>query len=134
MSNAKKYLVGFIILLIIDLVWLMLFMGKRFGNMVFKIQGQEMKLNPIAALVSYVLLGIGLVHFGINRVDPNNPIMSSIVNGGLFGLLSYGIFDFTNLAIFSNYELSTAIIDTMWGGVLFSVATYFSHMMLLYIK
>ena len=119
MSDAKKYFVGFIILLIIDLAWLALFMGKRFGDMVKKIQGQEMLFNPIGAIVAYILLGIGVVHFGINRVDPRNPLTSSIINGGLFGLLCYGIFDFTNFAIFKNYELSTAIIDTLWGGILF---------------
>ena len=131
MSNAKKYLVGFIILLIIDLVWLMLFMGKRFEKMVFKIQGENMTLSPFAAIIAYILLGIGLVHFGIDLVDQNNPIKSSILNGGLFGLLCYGIFDFTNMTIFNNYELSTAIIDTIWGGFLFSITTYISHIVLL---
>jgi uncharacterized membrane protein len=32
------------------------------------------------------------------------------------------VYEFTNLAIFDKYPLSFVIQDTLWGGVLFSLA------------
>lgn len=126
-NYIKNYFAGFLILLIIDLAWLMLFFGKKFGQMAYNIQGEAMTLKPVYGFIAYLLLGIGVTYFGINRVNKDEPIKSSIINGGLFGLVCYGIFDFTNLAIFKDYQLSTAIIDTLWGGFLCTVTTYLSH-------
>ena len=45
---------------------------------------------------------------------------------GILGFVIYGTFDFTNLAVFSNYELFLGILDTFWGAILFSLTTYIS--------
>jgi uncharacterized membrane protein len=106
-------------------------MGPKFGAMVNNIQGSTMVVNWMYGFVSYLLLGIGTTYFGTNRVDKNNALYSSIINGGLFGLVTYGIFDFTNLAIFKDYELVTAILDTLWGAFLCASTSYISHKILL---
>jgi len=130
-GDIKNYFVGSFILLILDLAWLTLFMNKKFGGMVFRIQGDGIKLNLMAGVVAYFLLGLGVTYFGINRVNPDDPFVSSMINGGLLGLVIYGVFDFTNMAIFKNYELGTALIDTLWGVFLCSTTTYLSHKFLL---
>ena len=124
MDKLKTIGLAAMILIIIDMVWILLFMGNRFGTMVTNIQGKPMSIKPLGVLLSYIFLCIGVVYFGINHVDKNNPIYSSIMTGGLFGLLAFGIFDFTNYALFSDYKLSTAIIDTIWGGFLCAFTTY----------
>lgn len=126
-ENIKKFLITFVVFLIIDLVWLIFYMGGVFGPMVKIIQGSDMKVNMIYGSVAYLFLAIGITYFGTNNVDPEKPLMSSIINGGLFGLVTYGIFDFTNLAIFENYDLTIAIMDTLWGGFVSAISTYLSY-------
>jgi len=123
----RNYVIGTIVLIIIDTIWLLAVMNKSFSNMVYNIQGQPMSLNIPYALIVYILLGIGVTYFGINRVDKDAPLMSSLINGGLFGLICYGVFDFTNMTIFKNYDTTTALLDTAWGGILCTLTTYISY-------
>ena len=37
----------------------------------------------------------------------------------ILGFLTYGIFDFTNMALFEKYDPIVAVLDTVWGGILF---------------
>ena len=39
----------------------------------------------------------------------------SVAEGAFLGAITYGIFDFSNHAIFKNYGLTLAIIDMTWG-------------------
>jgi uncharacterized membrane protein len=43
--------------------------------------------------------------------------------GGLVGLLTYGVYNFTNLATLSRYPLWLARLDTTWGGTLFTLVS-----------
>ena len=39
---------------------------------------------------------------------------------GTQGAIIYGIYNATNMAVFSNYKLSTAIMDTLWGMFMYT--------------
>ncbi len=45
-------------------------------------------------------------------------VRDSLVKGFIYGFILYGVFDFTNLAIFKEFNLKTAVIDMAWGGAL----------------
>ena len=45
----------------------------------------------------------------------------------ILGICIYGIFDFTNMAIFKKYEIIPSIIDTLWGGCLFYMVTLITY-------
>jgi uncharacterized membrane protein len=109
------------------MIFLSTILGPLFSKMVSNIQGSPMKLNILGALLSYTAITIGIYRFGLKNIDDNNIVLSALLGGGLFGLLTYGIFDFTNLAIFENYEWSTALIDTAWGGILCFIVTLLSY-------
>jgi uncharacterized membrane protein len=40
------------------------------------------------------------------------------------GLCVYGVYEFTNVAVFERYDWKFAAADTLWGGVLFVIARY----------
>lgn len=123
---AKFLLVG-TILLIIDITFITLVLGPIFSRLVNRIQNSPMKFNILGAMVSYLAITIGIYKFGLERVNKDNILLSSLLGGGLFGLLSYAIFDFTNLAIFSEYSISAAVIDTVWGGTVCFLVTLISY-------
>lgn len=46
----------------------------------------------------------------------------SVRDAFLMGLAVYAVYDFTNLATLSRYELTFALADSLWGGVLFAIS------------
>ena len=121
--NNKYYIAPFI-LFTLDIIWLSIFMKKRFNRIIKNIQKEEARYNKIYASISYIIMIVGLFIFVLPNITKENPFLDSLKYGGLFGLVIYGIFDFTNLAIFKNYELSTAIIDVIWGSLLYFCTAY----------
>lgn len=104
-----------LIMVLLDSVYLFL-TKSLFGEMVAKIQRTAMQFRLEGAVVVYLLLAIGLYYF---IVKPGR----SAWEAALLGLVIYGTFDFTNYAILKNYDLKIAIMDTVWGSILFALTT-----------
>jgi len=115
----KNILLILIILLLIDVIWLYLIKDK-YSQQIVKIQNQEVVINYYSALFVYVLLAIGLYYLSINKTD----IMTKVKLSALFGLITYGVYDFTNGAIFKDWDFKLAIMDTMWGSILCASSMY----------
>jgi uncharacterized membrane protein len=91
-----------------------------FEKTVAAIQGSKLVVNMPPAIFTYILMAIILNYFIISA---NKPAFDAFI----LGFCAYGIFDFTNLAIFKNYTLKTAIMDTLWGAILFYVTTLITY-------
>ena len=115
----KNILLIFIILLLIDLIWLYLIKDK-YAKQILKIQNQELVVNYYSALFVYVLLAIGLYYLSVNKTDISTKVKIS----ALFGLITYGVYDFTNGAIFKDWDFKLAIMDTIWGSILCASSMY----------
>ena len=110
-SKIKEFLFILAMFLIIDMIWLKFYMKDIYVKLVKDIQGEEMKIKIYGALLVYIFMTILLLKFR------NNNILDMF----LLGLLTYGIYDFTNYAIFTKFDFKTALIDMIWGGVLFTL-------------
>ena len=106
-----------IIILIIDYVYLSNIAAKPFMNMVEKIQKEKAIVKYSSAAFTYALLILAIYKF-----TPNLNYLDTFI----LGFIIYGVFDFTNMALFNKYDLKIAIQDTVWGGVLF-VLTKFTY-------
>jgi uncharacterized membrane protein len=106
----------FIILTIIDSIYLYL-TKSLFQKMVLQIQNSDIQIRLHSAIIVYILLTIGLYYFIIKE-------KKSPYEAALLGLVIYGVFDFTNYAIFKNYDIYIGLIDTVWGGILCALTTY----------
>lgn len=115
--------VASIVILIMDAIWLGVINSKSWNNQVRDIQGSNMKIRPLGAVVAYILLITSVIIFGVYRINNNNLVQDSLITGLLLGLIIYGVFDGTVYAIFKNYKLSIAISDILWGMFLLSIAT-----------
>ena len=114
----KILLVTFLILLL-DILFIGLNKSMWETN-VQGIQGSPLKLNFKYSIIAYILIILGVCIFVL-------PVKTECVYKKMFiafmwGLITYGIFDFTNLSLFKDYNLNTAITDTLWGGILISVS------------
>ena len=116
----KKLVVISVFMLIIDLIVLSL-LSKMWKESIEKIQSTPFKVKPLYAAGAYILMIFGLYYFVIESNLPTNQL---VARAFAFGIVVYGIFDFTNLAIFTNYNLKTALIDILWGGILMALVTW----------
>jgi len=99
------------VLLLIDLFWLATG-GIFFRAMVERIQGRPLETRMMSAAIVYLLLAYMVLE------------AKSYQQAFLFGICVYGVFDFTNLAIFSDYDWRIAVADTLWGGILLAFGRY----------
>jgi uncharacterized membrane protein len=111
----KTFLTILVIMLLLDSVYLYL-TKSMFGELVAKIQRTAMQFRIEGAIIVYILLALGLYYFIVK------PGLSAW-EAGLLGLVIYGTFDFTNYAMLKNYDLKIAIMDTVWGSLLFALTT-----------
>ena len=95
--------------------------SKFFNNIVKNIQGKEIQFRMLGAVICYILLVIGLNYFVL--LDKKLGKKEKIFKAFMLGLIVYGVFESTNLAIFTNWTLEALLIDTIWGGILFGLTT-----------
>jgi uncharacterized membrane protein len=116
----NSFIVSSVLLILIDSIYLF-FIGKPvFDKTVAAIQNSPLVVNIAPAIFTYILMAILLNYFIISVKKP-------AFDAFILGFCAYGIFDFTNLAIFKKYTLKAAIIDTLWGAILFFVVTTITY-------
>lgn len=102
-------------------------MSSRYSTMVSTIQGgQPMQVNIVSAVSAYLLMVAGL-HAFVIQPDADETIQSSLVRGFAFGVVVYGVYDFTAGAVFEKWDWPTAFMDVVWGGSVFAVASGVAH-------
>jgi len=122
MPSSYKMLVSALGFVAIDFAYLSLIKG-HFTRQIVAVQGSPMTVNLFGAVVTYVFLIFGLNYF---IIGPRRSAQDAF----LLGLMVYGVYDFTNLALLSKWQLFTAVTDTLWGGSLFYITTVLVHKVL----
>ena len=117
--DVKKFIITMVLLLIIDYIWLNTTKGI-YNQTVSAVQGDNIQINYLGAFISYLTIVVSFGFFVVPYLSGGNYI-NAIKYGGLLGLCMYGVFNGTNIAIFKNYSYSVALMDTVWGGVLYSI-------------
>jgi len=110
-----QYLVAAIIYVVLDGFYLNL-IKSSFNKQIKGIQGSDIKINIIAVGITYIFLIFGLNYFIIQR-------NRSVTDAALFGLIIYGVYEFTSLSVFTNWSILLSIIDTLWGAIVFGLTT-----------
>ena len=105
-----------VLFLAIDMVWL-LWLGRGFyvseiGNLL------RQSPNFGAAGAFYILYVTGLMIMVIWPAVQAQSVQQALVQGALLGLIAYGTYDLTNLAVMKGFTTKIAMIDMLWGTVL----------------
>ena len=125
MLQLKHRLISTSTLLILDFLWIKLYMGSRYATMIKKIQGTPMKTNMFYAIIAYTLMVIGLNLFVLPNINIKNiTIKDCLTYGFMFGLVLYGVYDFTIGAVLEKWSMSLAVLDVLWGGFVYFIACY----------
>jgi len=121
-ANQMTYLLAAILLVVLDSVYLNLV--KQYYNYQIKsVQGSDLKINLLAAVLCYVFLVFGLNYFIIRE-------NKSVKDAFLLGLTIYAVYELTSMALLKKWFWFTVIMDTTWGGILFALTTYLVYLIL----
>lgn len=115
MKEVNRVLFSSAILLALDSIYLSL-NKSAFETQIVQIQRVVMKVKLIPAILCYILLIVGLNYFILRTHRP-------VIEAFLLGIVIYGVFDTTNYALFKKWDWKLALMDGLWGGVLFALTT-----------
>lgn len=118
----KTQILFAIVYLIIDILWITMMSPLFYKRKIESVQMSKpfaFKLTP--AILAYATLLV--VHFFIciplsKYYKPKFPEWFVF---GLIGFCVYGVYNFTNGAIFTNYDATFIFVDTLWGSVSFAL-------------
>lgn len=104
-----------------DMLWLGFIASKFYKNEM----GDMMRnsANWHAAIWVYILIPLGVILFVLPKVNPDSILPSALGWGALFGIVLYGVYEFTNLALVKDWPLKMALVDIAWGAVICAVTT-----------
>jgi len=113
--NLSQVLVTFVVFVALDSIYLTS-MKTYFDNQVKAVQGSVIQMNLLAAVLCYISLVFGVYYFIIRE-------KKSLLQAFLLGLVIYTVYEFTTWALFKNWKISTVIMDSLWGAILFTLTT-----------
>jgi uncharacterized membrane protein len=123
---ARNYAVALPLFIVLDFAWIGFVMKdvylRELGSLARTFDG-VFKPNIAASLLAWALIPLGIVVFAVPRLSPDSTVPEVIGWGALFGGITYGIYDLTNLATLRDYSPRLTLIDTAWGAVLSAAIT-----------
>jgi uncharacterized membrane protein len=126
MQTIYIYLITLIILPIIDLAWV----GGIAKNYYKQHLGGLLATNTtwwaIAAL--YIVYVAGLVYFVVAPAIGQHNVLKALLGGLFFGLVVYGTYDLTNLALIANWPLGVSAVDILWGAFAGGLASTLAYL------
>jgi len=115
-----NYILFSILYLCVDLIWISVMAKLFYTEQLEKIQKQTLTFKFVPAILAYITLLIIMFYICIPLSTYYKQHHPSLVFG-LVGFCVYGVYNFTNGAIFTNYNWKFIIIDTLWGLVSFAL-------------
>ena len=122
MITVKTFIIITIIMLLLDGIYLTAF-SSFFNDVVMRVQGSKLKINLVGAILCYIFLVFGLNYFIISKKKP-------LLDAFILGIVIYGVYETTTYALLEKWSPLAVILDTFWGGILFTLTTYFSYKLL----
>jgi uncharacterized membrane protein len=124
MNFLKLFIPALFIPIILDFVWLGLIAKPIYVKglaSIGRIEGDKIVPVMWASGIVYLLIALGIVQFVIPKAIGENSLRHTFLTGLLFGIILYGVYDFTNYAVLKDYPIHVALIDLAWGGILCGV-------------
>ena len=126
MKFTTLFLCTLVFILLLDMLWLGLIAKNIYARNLGSLMRQTNDgVAPIwwSAAIVYLCLALGIVFFILPLAQGN--LLIALANGALFGLITYGVYDFTNYATLANWPLALTFVDLCWGITLCGLSSLF---------
>jgi uncharacterized membrane protein len=126
MSDLKAFLLLLPILAVLDLTYLGYIMRSFYDHQIGELarrDGGNLAPRWIAAFIVYLIIPAGIVLFVRPRLATDGSIAMALVWGAIYGLVVYGVYDFTNRSILEKWSWQLTLADLAWGMTLCGVSS-----------
>jgi uncharacterized membrane protein len=104
-----------IVLLSLDFLYIYA-MKHHYEKQIIDVQRVGVLFRPMGAFISYFLIVFGIYWFIVSRGK-------SPLEAGILGAVTYGIYNSMNYAILKKWKPQLAVVNTIWGGIMFYATT-----------
>lgn len=88
-----------------------------------RIENGVFQMNYVAASITYLLMALSLPFYVLPQLKKQDSLSKVFFSGAMLGLIIYGVFDMTNVAILKGYPIAFVAPDMAWGAVVFGLVT-----------
>lgn len=124
MRTVLLCIISMIVVFALDMIWIGGIAKQLYADqigMLLRKSGENLTPNWPAAILVYVFIAIGLLCFVLPKANGN--YIQVLITGALFGAVIYGVYDFTNYSLLTNWPGKITIIDFIWGMTLCGVSS-----------
>ena len=124
---SKTLIISFIfvsiIFLIIDVIWLSITVKSLYRPAL----GSLLNDKPVmwAAVLFYIIYTVSLAIIILQPAIANDSIFQALWTGIIFGVVTYGTYNLTNMATVKGWSTKVVFVDMFWGGTLTAFSSYF---------
>ena len=115
----NKIIVPALIMLFLDFIYLSI-TSNFYKNLIENIQKEKFKIKLIPTIFCYIFLVFSLYYFILKD-------KRKVFDAFILGVCIYAVFELTNFAIFNKWNIQAVFLDTIWGGILFTLTTYLTY-------
>lgn len=120
-TYIKIYAILTTSIVILDLFWLGI-LAKDFYQ---KYLGFLMRPTPnwTPAIIFYLLYALAIIYFILLPNISKGSLTAVLISGAILGLVVYGTYELTNMAIIKDWPIKIVIVDIIWGIFMTSVVS-----------
>ena len=124
MNIIYKTLIFGSIILVFDIPWILFYMKNQ-----YKILFNKLKLpfrsNAVPAIIAYIIM---ILSYPLLINNQQNESRNDLIKkSASLGLVIYGTYGFTLSVFLPKYNLLFALKETLWGTLLFTIATIITY-------
>ena len=133
-ESAVEFLVIYLSMLaiyvIIDFIWITLFMQPYFTANLGHLLRESVGISFLITYGSifFVFYVLGVYWFGVRAGISSNSAIVATLSGGFLGFLAYGTYGLTNYIFFKGYPLSITLLDITWGTFLGGAVSFCGYL------
>ena len=133
MPSIKSVITATVVLVSMDLLWIGVIMSDFYQSHLRPLLNfVDGSLQPriIPTIITYVtmIVLVTCVALPLAKTYGVGSNLTTFAIGAFLGILVYGLYNFTNLSLLKDWDWSIALVDTLWGGVIFGTATLVSFL------
>lgn len=122
MQTLVLYVTTLAIFLAMDVVGIRTLIRPIFERHIGDLLADPFRLGPAAAFYAFYIGGV-LYLVSLPALRQGAP-GQALLAGALLGLMCYGTYEFTSLAVMRDWSWQQVVADTLWGGFLTGISAW----------
>ena len=123
-TSWEHYIIAVVLFMIFDVCWLKFYFNKPYFIQVQEVQGSPLILRWKMGKPAYAFMILALLVITVPNIDDSTTSLlfqTSAQFGNTLGAAVYGTYAFTCGSIYTNFKVSIAIQDTVWGIFIYTI-------------